>query len=76
MNKNVEKWVYEVVSGFISGGAASVVSGLTTMGFAPDKFNLTTISGFWHLLVLVPQTSLSRGRWGRFFICASRPCRR
>ena len=51
-NLNLNKWLHGLGAAFISGGASAVVSGLTTMGFAPNQFNLTSLEGFLHLLGL------------------------
>lgn len=34
-------WLLGILRSFISGGSAAMVSGLSSMGIAPDKFNLT-----------------------------------
>lgn len=48
-----DKWLYGLGSAFIGGGAGAVVSGLTSMGIAPDTFNLTTTAGAQKLLLSV-----------------------
>ena len=53
MNKSTERWFYGLGSAAIGGGASAVTSGLLSMGFAPDKFNLTDLAGVWHLIGLV-----------------------
>ena len=38
-------WLIGIFRSFISGGSAAMVSGLTSIGIAPDKFNLTNSVG-------------------------------
>jgi len=38
-------WLLGIFRSFISGGSAAMVSGLTSIGIAPDKFNLTSSVG-------------------------------
>ena len=38
-------WLLGIMRSFISGGSAAMVSGLTSIGIAPDKFNLTNSIG-------------------------------
>ena len=52
MSTRAQKWIYGMGSAFIGGGASAVTSGLTSMGFAPDKFNLSSLSGFGHVAAL------------------------
>lgn len=40
-----DKWLYGLGSAAVGGGAGAVVSGLTSMGLAPETFNLTTVEG-------------------------------
>lgn len=61
MNKRVKRWLYGLVSAFIGGGASAVTSGLTSMGLAPDKFNLQNLSGFAHLMAMVGANFLVSG---------------
>lgn len=53
MNNKTSRWLYGLVSCAIGGGASAVTSGLTSMGFAPDKFNLANSQGIWHLFGLM-----------------------
>lgn len=53
MTTNTKKWLYGLGSATIGGGAAAIISGISSMGIAPDKFNLTNASGFFHLLEMV-----------------------
>lgn len=50
MKRTTSKWLHGLAATFIGGGASAIVSGLTSMGFAPDKFNLSDLKGFAHLL--------------------------
>ncbi len=38
-------WMLGIFRSFISGGSAAMVSGLTSIGIAPDKFNLSNSVG-------------------------------
>ncbi len=38
-------WLLGIFRSFISGGSAAMVSGLTSIGIAPDKFNLSSSVG-------------------------------
>jgi len=53
MTTNTKKWLYGLGSAAIGGGSAAVISGLTSMGIDPEKFNLQNASGFGHLLEMV-----------------------
>lgn len=53
MKTTTQKWFYGLGAAVIGGGSQAIVSGLTSMGFAPDKFNLTNSSGVGHLLGLM-----------------------
>lgn len=53
MNIRTQRWLYGLGSAAIGGGASAVTSGLTSMGFAPDKFNMANAAGIWHLLALM-----------------------
>lgn len=53
MKTSTEKWLYGLGSAAIGGGASAVTSGLASMGIAPDKFNMTNMSGLGHLLELM-----------------------
>lgn len=53
MNNRTAHWLRGLGSAFISGGSSAVTSGVTSMGFAPDKFNLQNLSGLGHLLALM-----------------------
>lgn len=73
MNIRLEKWLYGLGSAFIGGGAAAVTSGLTAMGFAPDKFNLSNSSGVWHLLGLMFANFIVSGFLSTFFYLRQSP---
>ncbi len=53
MNTRTERWLYGLGSAIISGGSSAVVSGLTSMGIAPDRFNIANLSGIGHLAELM-----------------------
>lgn len=53
MTTKTRLWLHRLIAAFIGGGASAVTSGLTSMGFAPDKFNLTNAQGIFHLLGLM-----------------------
>jgi len=53
MSLRFERWLYGLGAAAIGGGAAAITSGLTSMGFSPDKFNLSSLQGLGHLLGLM-----------------------
>jgi hypothetical protein len=53
MSTKTELWLRNLAAAFVGGGAAAVTSGLTGMGFAPDKFNLNNANGIYNLLGLM-----------------------
>jgi len=53
MKTSTQKWIYGLGAAAISGGSSSVVSGLTSMGIAPDKFNMNSTSGMIHLFAMM-----------------------
>ena len=61
------------MAALISGGASSVTSGLVSMGFAPDKFNVSNTSGIWHLLGLIAANFLISGILGAFLYLRQSP---
>ena len=73
MKTTTEKWLYGLGSAMIGGGASAVVSGLTSMGFAPEKFNLTNAAGVWHLLGLVAVNFFVSGILSAFFYLRQSP---
>jgi hypothetical protein len=52
MKLKVRQWLRGLGAAIIGGGSSAVASGLTTMGFAPDKFNLNSLEGLKHIAVL------------------------
>lgn len=46
-------WLKGIIAAFVGGGASAIISGLTSMGMASDKFNLTSTEGFWRLVGLM-----------------------
>lgn len=73
MTTRTQKWLYGLTSAFIGGGSAAVISGITAMGFAPDKFNLTDLRGTLHLLGLVLVNFLVSGIFSAFFYLRQSP---
>jgi len=73
MSSKVEHWLYGLGSAMIGGGSAAIVSGVTSMGFDPDKFNLTNISGALHLLGLMAVNFLFSGLLSAFFYLKQSP---
>ena len=73
MRTTTEKWLYGLGSAVIGGGSSAVTSGLTGMGFAPDKFNLTNASGIWHLLGLMLANFIVSGILSAFFYLRQSP---
>ena len=73
MKTTTEKWLYGLGSAVIGGGSAAVTSGLTSMGFAPDKFNLANASGVGHLLGLMLANFIVSGVLSAFFYLRQSP---
>lgn len=61
------------MAAFIGGGAAAVTSGLTSMGIAPEKFNLQNASGLWHLLLMVFANFIVNGILSAMFFLRQAP---
>lgn len=61
MNLKTRLWLHRLIAAFIGGGASALVTGLTSMGFAPDKFNLSDVSGALRLLGLMGANFLVSG---------------
>lgn len=61
MKEATRVWLHRLFAAFIGGGASAVVSGLTSMGFAPEKFNLSNGSGIAHLLGLMAANFIVSG---------------
>lgn len=73
MNSRTKKWLYGLGSAVIGGGASAVVSGLTSMGFAPDKFNLQNMNGIGHLFGLMLANFLVSGFLSAMFYLRQSP---
>ena len=73
MTATTEKWLYGLASATIGGGSAAIVSGVTSMWFDPDKFNLTNMSGVLHLLGLMAVNFLFSGLLSAFFYLKQSP---
>lgn len=73
MKAATQKWLYGLGSAAIGGGAAAVTSGLTSMGIAPDKFNMTNLPGVGHLLELVAVNFVVSGILSMFFYLRQSP---
>lgn len=73
MKLSTEKWLYGLGSAMIGGGSSAVVSGVTSMGFAPDKFNLSSSAGFWHLIGLMVANFVVSGVLSAFFYLRQSP---
>lgn len=61
MSAKTRIWLHRLVAAFIGGGASAIVSGLTSMGLAPDKFNLSDLSGMSRLLGLIAANFITSG---------------
>ncbi len=73
MTTTTRKWIHGLGAAFIGGGAAAVVSGLTSMGIAPEKFNLQNASGMLHLLGLVAANFIFNGILSAMFFLRQAP---
>jgi hypothetical protein len=73
MSKTTRIWVHKFFAAIISGGASSVVSGFITMGFAPDKFNITSLQGLGHLFSLLVANFVVSGFIGMMFYLKQSP---
>ena len=73
MKTATRKWIYGLASAVIGGGASAVTSGITAMGFAPDKFNLTDSRGALHVLGLVGVNFVVSGVFSAFFYLRQSP---
>jgi hypothetical protein len=61
MTERTRKWVKGIIAAFVGGGASAITSGITGMGFAPDKFNLSDLKGTGSLLGLMAANFLVSG---------------
>lgn len=73
MTAKTEQWLYGLGSATIGGGSAAIVSGVTSMGFDPAKFNLTNMSGVLHLLGLMAVNFIFSGILSAFFYLKQSP---
>ncbi len=73
MTSRVERWLYGLGSAIISGGSSAVVSGLTSMGIAPDRFNIANLSGTGHLLELMAANFFVSAFLGAMFYLKQSP---
>lgn len=73
MKTNTKKWLYGLGSATIGGGAAAITSGISSMGIAPDKFNLQNASGFMHLMEMVIINFLFSGMLSAVFYLRQSP---
>lgn len=73
MNSKTKKWIHGLAAAFIGGGASAIVSGLTSMGFAPDKFNLTDLKGFGSLMGMMLANFLVTGLLSTAFYLRQSP---
>ncbi len=60
-NKRLDTWLHGLLAAGIGGGASAITSGLTSMGFAPDKFNMSDMKGIMHLLGLMAANFIVSG---------------
>lgn len=73
MNNSTRRWLYGLGSAMIGGGSSAVTSGLTSMGFAPDKFNLANAKGIWDLIGLMLANFVVSGVLSAFFYLRQSP---
>lgn len=73
MPLTTKQWVHGLGAAFIGGGAGAVTSGLTSMGFAPDKFNLANAAGIGHLLGLMAANFIINGALSAMFFLRQAP---
>ena len=73
MKQQTEKWLYGLGSAVIGGGSGAVVSGITAMGFASDKFNLTDSHGIFRLIGLMLTNFIFSGILSAFFYLKQSP---
>lgn len=53
MKNTTRKWLYGLGSASIGGGCAAIISGITSMGIDPEKFNIQNGAGFFHLMEMI-----------------------
>lgn len=73
MKTQVRKWLRGLGSAVIGGGASAVVSGLASMGIAPDKFNIASLTGVGHLFALMFANFLVSGFLSAMFFLKQSP---
>lgn len=73
MNANTKIWLHRLGAAFIGGGAGAVTSGLTSMGIAPDKFNLSSTKGLGCLLGMMAANFLVSGILSAMFYLRQSP---
>lgn len=73
MNNKTRSWLHGVIASFIGGGASAIVSGLTSVGFAPDKFNLSDLKGFGHLVGMMAANFIVTGLLSAAFYLKQSP---
>ena len=73
MKTTTQRWLYGLGSAVIGGGSSAVTRGSTSMGFAPDKFNLANTSGVLHLLGLMFANFVVSGVLSAFFYLRQSP---
>lgn len=57
----LDNWLYSLCAAFIGGGASAITSGAVAIGIAPDKFNINSWSGFWHVLGMIAANFIISG---------------
>jgi len=73
MKETTSRWLYGLGSAIVGGGASAVVSGITSMGFAPDKFNLASLSGIGRLAALMAANFVVSGIFSAMFYLKQSP---
>lgn len=73
MKPNTQIWLHRLFAAFIGGGAGAIVSGLTSMGIAPDKFNVTTLKGFLCVLGMMAANFIVSGILSAMFYLKQSP---
>jgi hypothetical protein len=73
MNRSTAVWLHGLLAALIGGGASAVTSTFTASMFAPDKFNLSSYSGFLHVIGLIIATFVANGLLAAFFYLKSSP---
>lgn len=71
--KTTKLWLHKLAAAFIGGGSSAIISGLTGMGIAPDKFNITTLTGLKHLIGLMVANFVVSGILSTMFYLRQSP---